>query len=239
MPNCISNLPPCLSASTSSASLPLYSPVSLVCQASLPVSLRPACLVSGIPVYDELAGELEWDMESSCTYEMVEISSDDDCIAILGTQIHPPKQARAMSEASSLQSDYQCSHSSVYGVGAPNTSITSVSNTAHFLSSQPPPLLHFSPQSHSSQVSPGSSSSVGQPFRLNFHNARISGAKVAVVRSNLAQVQMMSFSSTKSTSCFKTKIQGIGRCPMTFITLTIMPGCNVWPRSIQAFAPQR
>ena len=93
---------------------------------------------------------------------------------IEAAHVQPPKCTRVLSESvSSLPRDSQ--DSPVYGVSAPNASITSISNTANFLSplSKPPPLVHLSPQS-SSQVSPGSNLPVGQPFRLMFYNSRIS-----------------------------------------------------------------
>ena len=104
------------------------------------------------------------------------LSSSENPTYGVSAAVYPPKRARTLNESvSSLPSDHQDSHSPVYGVSAPNTNITSISNTANFLSplSQPPLLLHLSPQS-SSQISPGPSSSVGQPFCLMFHNAKIS-----------------------------------------------------------------
>ena len=106
--------------------------------------------------------------------------SESPSYGLVAVQTQPSK--RAMTEPVSyspslVPSDHQRSNSPVFGVSAPNTMIRSVSNTANFLSplSQPPPLVHVSPRPQSSlQASLGSSSSVGQPFRLMFYNARIS-----------------------------------------------------------------
>ena len=55
--------------------------------------------------------------------------------------------------------------STIYGVHAPFSKIGNVSGTVHLIPRPPPPLVH---------QSPGSSSSVGQPFCVMFLNARIS-----------------------------------------------------------------
>ena len=97
--------------------------------------------------------------------------SQSPTCSVNAAQVHPSKRARTISSPhhvsdspSFLPSDHQRSHFPVYGVSVPNTSITSVSNTANFLSSlsQPPPLVHVSPQS-SLQALSGTSLSVGQP----------------------------------------------------------------------------
>ena len=131
-----------------------------------------------------------------------------------------------------LPSDHQLSYFPVYVVSAPNTSITSVSNTANFLSplSEPPPLVHVSPQS-SLQASPGSSSSVGQPFHLMFHNARIS-------RCQGCHGQIQQGCSSPHDVIFQHKEHvlfqnpGTGRCPVTSETPTIMQSYSVCLQSI-------